>query len=201
VVVEAERVSGVELDGQVVAAGIVVIAAGSWSGLIPGSRIAPQSIKPVRGQMVQLQTRVPLLARPVICGEGYLVPRADGRILAGSTFELAGFDKQVTAGGLAKILGAAVELCPSLADVRVQEFWAGLRPCTDDHHPVLGAGPLGGLFLATGHFRNGILLTPITAQVIAQAILGQKTTVDLAPFGYARLEAVGRRLAPNQHCP
>src|SRR5262249_52312618 len=106
--------------------------------------------------------------------------------------------KQVTTAGLSKILGAALELCPSLSGLPVQEFWAGLRPCTKDQHPLLGEGPVRGLFWATGHFRNGILLAPITAQVVAQAILGQKTSVDLGPFGYARLQGEDQDLAQQQ---
>jgi glycine oxidase len=198
VLVEENRVIGVEVDGETLPSGTVVIAAGSWSGLIPGSRIPNYAVKPVRGQMVQLQTRVPLLRRAIICGDSYLVPRVDGRILAGSTFEFAGFEKQVTTAGLSKILSAALELCPGLSGLPVQEFWAGLRPYTEDQHPLLGEGPLGGLFWATGHFRNGILLAPITAQVVTQAILGQKTSVDLRPFGYARLQGEDQDLARQQ---
>jgi glycine oxidase len=140
----------------------------------------------VRGQMIQLQTRVPLLSRLVFSERGYLVPRADGRVIAGSTMEFAGFDKQVTAGGMAKILGMALELCPALESAPVQETWAGFRPYTDDKLPIIGRGPLEGLFLATGHFRNGILHAPITARLISELVLGRPPFVDVSPFRFDR---------------
>jgi glycine oxidase len=186
-VVEAQgRVVGVDLDGETLRADAVVIAAGSWSGLVQGISLDPRVVRPARGQMVQLQTRLPLLSHVVFSDKGYLIPRADGRIIAGSTLEFAGFEKHVTAEGLQRILALALELCPALASAPVQETWAGLRPYTEDHLPILGAGPLPGLFLATGHFRNGILLAPITARLLAQAILGESPLVDLSPFRFDR---------------
>ena len=134
--------------------------------------------------MLQLQTRVPLLRRILASARGYLVPRADGRIIAGSTLEFAGFDKQVTAEGLNKILSVALQLCPALANAGVSDCWAGFRPYTDDHLPLIGPGPLPGMLLATGHFRNGILLAPVTGELISQVVLGQRTSVDLRPFDY-----------------
>ncbi len=186
VVEEQGRAVGVDLDGETLRADAVVIAAGSWSGLVQGTSLDPRVVRPARGQMVQLQTRLPLLSRVIFSDKGYVIPRADGRILAGSTLEFAGFEKQVTAEGLHRILALAMEICPALASAPVQEMWAGLRPCTDDRLPILGAGPLPGLFLATGHFRNGILLTPITAKLIAQMVLGEHTSVDLTPFRFDR---------------
>lgn len=183
---EGDRVLGVDVDGEPLHAGAVVIAAGSWTGLVHGSRIDPQKVRPARGQMVELQLRVPLFSRVLFGPAGYLVPRLDGRVLAGSTMELVGFEKQVTAGGLQGILTMAIALCPALADAPVSSFWAGLRPYTDDHLPYLGEGPLKDLFLASGHFRNGILLAPITARVVSEAVLGQRTTVDLTPFRFDR---------------
>jgi len=186
-VVEAEgRVVGVDLDGETLRADAVVIAAGSWSGLVQGISLDPRVVRPARGQMVQLQTRLPLLSHVVFSDKGYLIPRADGRIIAGSTLEFAGFEKHVTAEGLHRILALALELCPALASAPVQETWAGLRPYTEDHLPILGAGPLPGLFLATGHFRNGILLAPLTARLLAQAVLGDSPLVDLTPFRFDR---------------
>jgi glycine oxidase len=146
----------------------------------------------MRGQMVQLQTRLPLISRILAGGRGYLIPRADGRIVAGSTMELVGYEKQATAGGLHQILSNAIALCPALAEAPVQEFWAGLRPFTEDHLPILGEGPMDGLFLATGHFRNGILLLPITARVIAELVLGARPSVDLKPFRYDRFGNLDR---------
>ena len=186
VVEEHGRVVGVDLDGETLRADAVVIAAGSWSGLVQGVSVDPRVVRPARGQMVQLQTRLPLFSHVVFSDKGYLIPRADGRVLAGSTLEFAGFEKHVTAEGLHRILSLAMELCPALASAPVQETWAGLRPYTDDHLPILGAGPLPGLFLATGHFRNGILLAPITARLMAQAVLGESPSLDLTPFRFDR---------------
>src|ERR671919_339416 len=161
--------------------------AGAWSSLIHGAGLDPLRIRPVRGQMIELQLRVPPLARILFSErKGYVVPRGDGRVIAGSTTEFTGFEKQVTAGGLARILQVAVELCPMLQDAQVLSFWAGLRPYTEDHLPLLGPGPLEGLYLATGHFRNGILLAPISARVVADAVLGRTPMVDLTPFSYDR---------------
>jgi glycine oxidase len=127
---------------------------------------------------------------PLLFGaHGYLVPRADGRVVLGSTLEEVGFDKDVTLGGLHQVLGKALALAPSLADARVARTWAGLRPATADGLPVLGKGPLEGLFLATGHFRNGILLAPMTARLIGQLVAGEAPAAPLEPFRYARLAA------------
>jgi glycine oxidase len=180
------RAVGVDVDGERLEADAVVVAAGAWTGLVPGAQIAASAVKPARGQMVELQARVPLLNRVVASSRGYLVPRADGRIIAGSTVEHVGFEKVVTAQGLSRILQMAVELCPALADVPVQQTWAGLRPFTNDHLPILGPGPLESLFVASGHFRNGILLAPITAEILASLVLGRASPLPLAPFSLQR---------------
>ncbi|XXF75147.1 glycine oxidase ThiO [Myxococcaceae bacterium GXIMD 01537] len=186
VVEENGRVVGVDLEGEVLRAGTVVLAAGAWSGLVHGVPLDPRGVRPARGQMIQLQTRLPLLSRILTSRKGYVVPRADGRVICGSTMEFAGFDKQVTAEGLARILGMVLELCPALGSAPIESTWAGFRPWTEDHLPILGAGPLPGLVLATGHFRNGILLTPVTAQLVTEVVLGQAPSLDLAPFRYDR---------------
>jgi glycine oxidase len=182
VVEENGRAVGVDLDGETLRADAVVIAAGSWSGLVQGIAVDPRVVRPARGQMVQFQTRLPLFSHVIFSDKGYVVPRADGRVIAGSTLEFAGFEKSVTAEGLHRILSLAMEICPALASAPVQETWAGLRPYTEDHLPILGAGPLPGLFLATGHFRNGILLAPLTARLMAQVVLGERPLVDITPF-------------------
>jgi glycine oxidase len=186
VATENGRAVGVDLDGETLRADAVVLAAGSWSALVEGAELGPSAVRPARGQMLQLQTRVPLLNRILVGRGGYLVPRADGRVIAGSTLEFAGFEKQVTAEGLKKILTMALELCPALAEAPVTDFWAGLRPYTDDHLPLLGRGPFSGLFLATGHFRNGILLAAITAEVVSNLVLDERAAIDLRPFDYRR---------------
>jgi glycine oxidase len=126
----------------------------------------------------------------VLWGEHiYLVPRNDGRILAGATVEYAGFDKRTTAGGIEKILSAAIELAPGLANARIEETWAGLRPDTPDHLPILGPTDMDGLLMATGHFRSGILLTPITARLIREWITEQSVSVDWDRFSPLRFQA------------
>lgn len=187
VVLEGDRAVGVDVDGEVLRADAVVVAAGSWSGLVQGTGLSPRTVRPAKGQMVSLQTRLPLVSRVLFSSKGYVVPRLDGRVIAGSTLEFKGFEKDVTAAGLQKILAMAMELLPALADAPVVETWAGLRPFTEDHSPYLGRGPHEGLFLATGHFRNGILLAPITAKIISEAVLGQQPSVDLRPFSAGRL--------------
>jgi glycine oxidase len=189
VVEEHGRAVGVDLDGELLRAGAVVVAAGSWSGLVQGTALDPRVVRPARGQMLEFHTRLPLTSHILTSEKGYLVPRTDGRLIAGSTMEFAGFDKQVTAEGASRILAMALELCPELGQAAVQQMWAGFRPYTEDRLPILGPGPLPGLFLATGHFRNGILLAPVTAKLLTQCILGERPTVDLTPFRYDRFSA------------
>lgn len=180
------RATGVDLDGELLFADLVVLAAGSWSGLVPGAHVDPRHLKPARGQMVELQLRTPLTRFLLKGPGGYLVPRADGRVVAGSTMELVGYDKTVTAEGVLKILSAAVQMVPALGTAALVSTWAGLRPWTADQLPVLGPGPLENLVLATGHFRNGILLAPITARLVGQLLRGEKPLVDLKPFRSSR---------------
>jgi len=184
---ERGRIIGADVEGERLTADQVVLAAGSWSGLVAGSRVDPRLVKPVRGQMVGLELRQPPTRCFVKCSTGYVVPRQDGRVIAGSTMEFVGYDKGVTAKGVARILQAAMDMVPELADATVTSTWAGLRPGSPDGLPILGEGPLPGLLLATGHFRNGILLAPITAKVIGQLVRGEKVTVDLKPFRSERL--------------
>ncbi|HSD21335.1 MAG TPA: FAD-dependent oxidoreductase, partial [Anaeromyxobacter sp.] len=116
--------------------------------------------------------------------------RADGRILCGSTMEDVGWEKAVTAGGLLHVLEVAIEIAPALAQAPVVETWSNFRPASPDGEPILGEGTIPGLFYATGHTRNGILLAPITADAIAAAVTGGAPPVDLSPFSAARLGAI-----------
>ncbi len=152
-----------------------------------GSGLPRGAVRPVRGPIALLDTRPRLLSRVVFSDKGYVVPRADGRVLCGSTMEEVGFERAVTAGGLASVLELAVEIAPGLAAAPIVETWSNFRPASPDGSPVLGAGAVPGLFYATGHTRNGILLTPITADAVSAAVLGRPPPVDLAPFSVARL--------------
>jgi glycine oxidase len=187
VLVRGGVATGVELDGEELASGAVVVAAGSWSGLVEGSGVPATVVRPARGQLASIETRPPLFRHVLsVHGHGYLVPRRDGTVLAGSTVEMAGFRKEVTVGGLAQILGLARTLVPALGDAPVTGTWSNFRPYTEDHLPVLGLTPVRGLVLATGHFRNGILLAPITAESIAELVATGTSNVDLAPFSVTR---------------
>jgi glycine oxidase len=185
---EGRRCVGLILQNEKVEATWTIIAAGCFSAAIEGvAAYAP--LRPAKGQMVALRTDDVEIDR-VLWGEHiYLVPRNDGRILAGATVEYAGFDKRTTAGGIEKILSAAIELAPGLANARIEETWAGLRPDTPDHLPILGPTDMDGLLMATGHFRSGILLTPITARLISEWITEQRVSVDWDRFSPLRFQA------------
>jgi glycine oxidase len=187
IAVEGGRAAGVDHESGRIASGAVVLAAGAWSLQVEGHGLPPGAVRPVRGQMAVLDTRPPLLSRVVFSEKGYLVPRADGRVLCGSTMEEVGFEKAVTAGGLIHVLGLACEIAPRLHSAPFVESWSNFRPATPDGSPILGPGSVPGLFYATGHYRNGILLTPITAEAVAAAVLGERPPLDLAPFSPARL--------------
>jgi glycine oxidase len=184
IVTEGDRAIGVELDGETVAAETIVVAAGSWSSLVPGAGLPARAVRPMRGQIVQLETRPPAVRGTIVAPGGYLVGRADGRLLVGSTMEHAGYDRRVTAGGIHHVLDLALTLAPSLRDAPVTETWANFRPTTPDRLPALGLAPVRGVVVATGHFRNGILLSPITALVVRSLVLEGKAPdgMDLAAF-------------------
>lgn len=190
---EGRRAAGVITGQEQIRARFTVIAAGCYSAQLAGvEAFAP--VRPVRGQMVAFRSRHVRIERSLRSERGYLVPRDDGRILAGSTVEDAGFDKNVTAEGIAGLLRMAVELVPRLADAAIVETWAGLRPGTPDQLPILGPTETDGLLIATGHYRNGILLAPVTARLITSWVLGEKITEDVERFSPARF-APHRRAA------
>ncbi|HEX3458672.1 MAG TPA: glycine oxidase ThiO, partial [Candidatus Baltobacteraceae bacterium] len=168
---DGRRVLGVAVDRGFVAAGSVVNACGAWAGRLPGApRDCVPPVVPIKGQMLALAAPAGFVRRATWVPGAYLVPRGDGRLLIGATVEAAGFDELVTAQGMHELLHAALNAAPSLGGFAVTEQWAGLRPGTPDELPVLGATPLEGFFLATGHYRNGILLAPATARLIADAV-------------------------------
>lgn len=174
------RVTGVRTAAGEVSAGVVVLAAGAWSGSVAPSL----PTVPAKGEMLLLRAAPGALRHMVLAAGEYLVPRSDGRILAGSTVEYAGFDASVTERGRASIASAVARMAPRLADVRVETHWAGLRPDTRDHLPYLGE-VRPGLVAATGHFRSGIMLAPVTAEIVRDVIDGRAAR-DLAPFAPGR---------------
>jgi glycine oxidase len=190
----AEAVKGIQLaDGEVVAAEQVVIAAGTWSGAIEGiPEAACVPVHPVKGQILRLHDPAGpgLLGQVLRMAGGYIVPRGDGRYVLGATTEERGFDTTVTAGGAFELLRAASEVVPGVSELVIDELSAGLRPATPDNAPAIGPGAVPGLHWAVGHYRNGILLAPITAQIIAEALTGGDPPAIAAPFGpdrFARL--------------
>lgn len=179
-------VSGVSTDKSTYLAPVVVNCAGAWAGHLP-----PYSFptRPVKGQILSL-VGVPrdLLRHVIRAPEIYLVPRSDGRILAGATVEEAGYDKRTDADTIHRMQQAAIHLVPALAQARLHEAWAGLRPGSPDNLPILGPTPTPGYFVATGHFRDGILLAPVTAHLMAQIVTGIKPEIEVAAFSPGRFQ-------------
>ena len=185
---EASRSMGLIFKNDRVEARWTVVAAGCFSSEIKGvERYAP--VRPAKGQMISLRADELKIERVLWSEKIYLVPRNDGRILAGATIEYAGFDKETTAGSIEKIISPAIELAPGLAGARIEEMWAGLRPDSPDHLPILGPTDLDGLLIATGHFRSGILLAPVTAKLIREWITEQRVSIDWERFSPLRFGA------------
>jgi glycine oxidase len=195
--IEGGRVTGIEIPKTLIDTATVVIAAGAWTSNISISTMNSSAvqIEPVRGQMLCFQTEPALTRHVIYSSRGYLVPRRDGRLLAGSTSERVGFDKRVTDEGAVSIKSMAFEIAPALESDAIADSWAGFRPHAPDDLPVLGpAQDVDGLFYATGHYRNGILLAPITAEIIADAVANRKSSRWLETFSpdRFRLVAAGR---------
>jgi glycine oxidase len=203
--VSAGAVAGVHCDGAFLPAPVVVLSAGCWSGSIAGvpAGVVP-TIRPVKGQILRLSGDAgrPLLGRSVrglVGGSSvYLVPRADGTVVVGATVEERGFDTTVTAGAVYELLRDARRVVPGVTELAVVETSAGLRPGSPDNAPVVGATAVDGLVLATGHYRNGILLSPLTAEVVAAVATGGEPPDEMAPFTPARF---ARRTAPGPVAP
>jgi glycine/D-amino acid oxidase-like deaminating enzyme len=159
-----------------------VIAAGSFSPSIADA--APTH--PVKGQILALRHPKLRLARVLRSEKAYLVPRLDGRLIAGSTLENVGFDREVTSEGMHKILEGVREMVPALVDADIVETWAGLRPGTPDGLPILGEATMKNLIVATGHYRNGILLAPATAAIVRDIVVTGKTNFDISAFSPQR---------------
>ncbi len=180
---DKDRVLGVRSVAETYYAGKVVIAAGAWSGGIgelPGQQIP---IQPARGQLLSLETRGDFFRHILYTREAYLVPRPNGELIVGSTVEFAGFEKHVTVGGIEALLAAARRLVPALGSRPILKAWAGFRPWTPDELPYLGDIPGSpGLYIASGHYRNGILLAPVTGQLMAELLLEEQSSLPLDPF-------------------
>jgi len=189
---QGQRVKTVEGDsGSVFSAAKFILAAGCWSAALVAPLGISLPMQPCRGQMIEFECdrELPLVVR---AGHHYLVPRSAGRILAGTTVEYEGFEKPVTGEGLISILEATSRFAPLVKSLRFLRAWAGLRPDTADHKPILGLGDLENLIFATGHFRNGILLAPITAKLISEVVLTGKPaggTEAYHPARFARKRA------------
>jgi glycine oxidase len=191
---QGDRVEGVVTDsGRSIAAPVVVLAAGCWSPLVEGlpPGLVPP-VRPVKGQLAILRLSefapgLRVTVRAQVHGRNvYLVKRSDGRLVLGGTVEEMGYDTRVTAGALLDLLRDAYEIVPTIVEYEILETLAGLRPGTPDNAPVLGKTPVDGLIYATGHFRNGILLTPITAYSIADLVTTGETPSDIEPFSINR---------------
>jgi len=183
------RISAVRtLEGSL-AAERFLIAAGSWSGALLAMAGSPVPIRPVRGQIALLNISPPIMCRVLLAGSQYLVPRPDGRVLVGSTEEDVGFDKRTTAEAIQDLLTLATTLVPGLRKAQVERCWAGLRPGSPDGRPILGPVPgFDNLFIAAGHFRSGIQLSPGTGMVTKELLLGQTATVHSDAFAIDRFD-------------
>ena len=175
--IDGDRIAGVRTaDGTRRHAAAVVLAAGAWSAVewLPPSARPP--IRPVKGQILTLRGPAsrPVCERIVVSERIYAVPRADGRLVVGATVEELGFDTRVTAGGVHELLREAYRALPEIAELELVEAVAGLRPATPDNLPLIGPGALDGMVVATGHFRNGILLAPLTAERVAETLAGSR---------------------------
>jgi glycine oxidase len=196
IVISGGRADAVALpDGTQIHADAVVLAAGAWSRRIEGLPTdARPPVRPVKGQTIALRmdAAAPLIKHVVWAPGAYLVPRRDGRLIVGATVEEKGFDAALTAGGVLSLLEAAWRAVPAVEELPIDDMWVGHRPGSRDDAPILGPGPVEGLVYATGHYRNGILLTPITADAIARLVFDGEVDPVIAPFGVERFQ---RRLA------
>jgi glycine oxidase len=195
-VTEGENVTGVrDARGEVHAAPRVVVATGAWSaGWLPDAARPP--VRPVKGQILTLRGRAqtPVAERIVVSERIYAVPRDDGRLVVGATVEEQGFDTTVTAGGVYELLREAYRALPEVAELELIETIAGLRPGTPDNSPLIGPGTIEGLVLATGHYRNGILLAPVTADAIAAVLADERAPNEVRAFSPARFSATEPRV-------
>jgi glycine oxidase len=192
VLIDGARARGVVVDGEPLAADAVLIAAGAWSGALAAAIGLPLPVGPVRGQMLAV-SHVPALLRHAVHGDDiYLVPRPSGELLIGATVERVGFERAVTPDGMAALIEQAVALVPEIGRRPITRSWCGFRPAVPDGMTVLGPAPdSAGLFIATGHFRNGILFAPVTAAVMTRCIVDGDVPESIGPFLPNRFSKIG----------
>ena len=187
-VAEGGRILGARTSAGDISAGVTIIATGAWTSLIKiGGLALPISVRPIRGQMISLNSGSRKIRRVIYSPRGYVVPRADGRVLVGATVEDVGFEKNTTRDGIGSLKDAGAEIIPLLKGSAVAEEWAGLRPFASDGLPIIGDLPgYENAFVATAHYRNGILLAPKTAGIISDRIVHGRTSRYLDLYGTAR---------------
>jgi glycine oxidase len=197
---QQEKVVAVETSSGKMPAGQFVVAGGAWSGRLLAEVGCHAAVRPLRGQIVLLATQPSPIRHVVNVGPRYLVPRGDGRVLVGATEEAAGFDKRTTACGVGGLMDFAIGLVPALARATFERSWAGLRPQSADGLPYLGrVSQANNLYVATGHFRAGLQLSPVTGLVMSQLLLGRESTVPLAPYSPERHHAVPEFSTTSRH--
>lgn len=185
------RVTGVQVAEHLCRAPIVVVATGAWTAandVLPAGLQVP--VRPLKGQALALRStsRTEMLSHVVWTEHVHLAPKAGGRLIVGATVEEAGFDAAVTAGGVYALLEGARRALPSIEDMEVEAIWTSFRPTSDDDAPIIGATPLEGLLIATGHHRNGVLLAPVTARAVEELVLRGKVSGATASFGIDRFD-------------
>lgn len=181
------RIAGVSTARGEIGADIVVVAAGAWSGRLLAGLGAEPDIQPVRGQMLLFRGAPGVVSRIILEPGHYIIPRRDGRVLVGSTMEYVGFDAGTTAAARAELLEVAFRLVPALRDFELERHWAGLRPGSPDGTPYIGEHPLvAGLFINSGHFRNGVVMAPASARLLADLVVGRTPILDPAPYAMRR---------------
>jgi glycine oxidase len=181
-VIEAGAIRGVNTASDSFTADKVIIASGAWSaGFIKDEKNV--AVEPVKGQMIMFNGEPGLIKRMVLSSGHYIIPRKDGRVLAGSTLERTGFDKTVTDDAMVELKRAAVEIIPALGDMEIERQWAGLRPGTEQGIPYICAHPdIDGLYINAGHYRNGVVLGAASVRLMVELVLGQKPSIDPAPY-------------------
>ena len=200
--IAGNRARGVVVDGRLHEADVVLLSAGAWSYDIDGlPPLARPPVRPLKGQVISLRMdpRAPVVDH-VVWGPGiYIVPRGDGTLILGATVEDKGFDRDLTAGGIFRLLEAAWEILPQIEELPVKEMWVGFRPTSRDDAPILGPTPVDGLVVATGHHRNGVLLAPVTIDAVSRFVLDGHIRTAIQPFGIDRFHlSATRQVAGGQ---